>query len=44
MLVKKNLPNDSNFIALINQNLIEKSQCVKYLGVYLDDKLSWKTL
>ena len=23
--------------------LIQKSECVKYLGVYLDNKLSWRT-
>ena len=35
--------NHSNSSVLINQNLIEKSECVKYLGVYLDNKLFWKT-
>ena len=43
MLISKKPLNDSNFSILINQNLIEKSECVKYLGVYLDNKLSWKT-
>ena len=43
MLVSKKILNDSNFSVLINQNLIQKFECVKYLGVYLDTKLSWKT-
>ena len=41
-LISKKPLNDSNFSVLINQNLIEKSECVKYLGVYLDNKLSWE--
>ena len=40
MLISKKPLNDSNFSVLINQNLIEQSECVKYLGVYLDNKLS----
>ena len=43
MLISKKPLNDSNFSVLINQNLFEKSECVKYLGVYLDNKLSWRT-
>ena len=43
MLISKKPLNDSNFSALINQNLIEKSECVIYLGVHLDNKLSWRT-
>ena len=43
MLISKKPLNDSNFSVLINQNLIEKSECVKYLGVYLDNKFSLKT-
>ena len=43
MLISKKPLNDLYFSALINQNLIEKSECVKYLGVYLDNKSSWKT-
>ena len=35
MLISKKPVNDSNFTVLINQNLIEKSECVKYLGVHL---------
>jgi len=38
--IKANMP--SNFSVSINQNLIEKANSVKYLGVYIDDKLSWK--
>ena len=40
MLVSKKPLNDSDFSVLINQNLFE---CVKYLGVYVDNKLLWKT-
>ena len=43
MLVSKKPLNDSNFSVLINQNLIEKAECVKHLGVYLDNKIFWKT-
>ena len=43
MLISKKTLNDSNFSVLINQSLIAKSECVKYLGVYLDNKLSWRT-
>ena len=43
MLKSKKPLNDSNFSVLINQNLIKKSECVKYLGVHLDNKLSWRT-
>ena len=43
MLISKKPLNDSNFSVLINQNLIEKSECEEYLGVYLDNKLSRKT-
>ena len=40
MLISKKHLNDSNFSVLINQNLIEKFERVKYLGVYLDNKQS----
>ena len=43
MLISKKNLNDLSFSVLINQNSIEKSECVKYLGVYLDIKLRWKT-
>ena len=43
MLISKKPLNDSNFSVLINQNLIKKSGCVKYLGVHLDNKLFWRT-
>ena len=33
----------SNFKICINQNLISITDNVKYLGVYVDNKLSWKT-
>ena len=38
MMVSKKPLNDSNFNVMINRNLIEKSECVKYLGMYLDNK------
>ena len=44
MLISKKPLNDSNFSVLINQNLIEKSECVKYLGVHLNNKLTWKII
>ena len=43
MLISKKPLNDSNFSVLVDQNLTEKSECAKYLGVYLDNKLSWRT-
>ena len=42
MLVSKKTLNDSNFSVLIKQNLIKKSECVKCLGMHLDNKQSWK--
>ena len=42
-LISKKPLNDSNFSVLVNQNLIQKSECVKYSRVYLDNKLSWRT-
>ena len=43
MMISKKPLNDLNFSILINQNLNEKSECVKYLGVYLDNNLSRRT-
>ena len=43
MLVSKKPLNDSNFIVLMNQNLIKKFECVKYPSVYFNHKLFWKT-
>ena len=43
MLVSKNPFNNENLGVLIYQNLSEQSECVKYLDVYLDNKLTWKT-
>ena len=43
MLISKKTLNDLNFSVLINQNLIERSESVKYLRVYLDNTLPWKT-
>ena len=35
------LPVNSTFSLLINKNEITKSNSVKYLGVWFDDKLNW---
>ena len=43
MLVTNKQIDTSNFNICINQNLISVTDNVKYLGVRLDDKLSWKT-
>ena len=40
MLVTNKKIDTSNLKICINQNLISKTDNVKYLGVYLDDKLS----
>ena len=42
MLVSKRPLQNCNFDIFINHNQIEKTEYVKYLGVYLDDKLTWK--
>ena len=43
MLVTNKQIDISNFKICINQNLISITDNMKYLGVHLDDKLSWKT-
>ena len=42
MLVSKKTLHKPDFSVLINQILIETSKCVKYLGLYFDNKLIWK--
>ena len=42
MLVSKPPLHNCNFDIFINYNQIEKTEYVKYLGVYLNDKLTWK--
>ena len=39
MLISKKPLNDANFSVLVIQNLIEKSECVKYLGVIGEELL-----
>ena len=41
MIVCKKSVASTNFKLSINHNLIENTESVKYLGVYLDDKLTW---
>ena len=43
MLVTNKQIDTSNFKICINQNLISITENVKYRGVYVDNKLSWKT-
>jgi len=33
---------DTNFSVQINNRLLPRTECVKYLGVIIDDKLNWK--
>ena len=42
MIVKNKNAAVSSFKLSINNNLIEETDNVKYLGVYLDNRLSWK--
>jgi len=43
MLFKKqNKYIDTNFNVQINNHLLSRIECVKYLGVIIDDKLFWK--
>ena len=42
ILVTKKPINSFNFIVSINLNHIQKTEYVKYLGIYVDNKLSWK--
>ena len=44
MIVRSNkLENIQSFTVSIDGNLIERVNCFKYLGVDIDDNLSWKT-
>ena len=42
MIVGKRTLDTFNFNVSINHNKIEKKSYVKYVGVYIDDKLIWK--
>ena len=42
MIVGKQRSKMTNFRVVIHHNLIEAKNSVKYLRVYLNDKLSWK--
>ena len=33
---------DTNFNVQINNHLLSRTECVKYLGIIIDDKLIWK--
>ena len=39
---KENLINDNNYSIIFNNHVIQRIFCTKYLGVFIDDKLSWK--
>ena len=38
----QNKYTDTNFNVQINNHLLSRTECVKYLGVIIDDKLIWK--
>ena len=40
ILITKKPINSFNFKVSINHNHIQKTECVKYLGIYVDNKLS----
>ena len=42
LFTKQNENIDTNFNAQINNHLLSRTECVKYLGVINDDKLIWK--
>ena len=42
ILVTKKPINSFNFKVSINHNHVQKTEYVKYLGIYVDNKLSWK--
>ena len=42
LFTKQNENIDTNFKAQINNHLLSRTECVKYLGVIIDDKLIWK--
>jgi len=42
LFTKQNEYIDTNFNVQINNHLLSRTECVKYLGVIIDDKLIWK--
>jgi len=42
LFTKQNEYTDTNFNVQINNHLLSRTECVKYLGVIIDDKLIWK--
>ena len=40
ILTKKKL-NNFPFVIKIGENVIDRQQCVKYLGIMIDEKMSW---
>ena len=43
MIIGKKTQVGTNFKPSINHNLIKQTHNLRYLGVYLDNKLSWKS-
>ena len=43
MIIGKKTQVATNFKPSINHNLIKQTDNLRYLGVYLDNKLSWKS-
>jgi len=43
MIIKNNFTKASNFKLVINHNIIPQTNSVKYLGVTLDNTLSWQS-
>ena len=41
-IISNNLNRAADFQLTINNNHIEKTNCVRYFGVQLDEKLTWK--
>ena len=44
MIISNTLNSNSDFQIFINLNLIDRTNNVKYLGVYLNTDLSWKLI
>ena len=42
LFTKQNEYIDTNFNVQIYKQMLSRTECVKYLGVIIDDKLIWK--